>query len=187
MSQITAGNTTISLVRGDITEQDTDVVVNAANTSLLGGGGVDGAIHKAGGPQILEECRQIRAAQGGCKTGEAVMTTAGQMKASKVVHTVGPVWAGGSKGEYILLERAYDNSLNLVRKAKLKTVAFPSISTGAYRFPTEQAALVALGTMVRFARKHEGALDEIRLVLFSDTDLSVYRKALDEVQQTMMG
>lgn len=184
---IKIGGTTIRLVQGDITEQEVDALVNAANTSLLGGGGVDGAIHRAGGPEILAECRAIRAAQGGCAPGEAVLTTAGRLKARKVIHAVGPVWSGGARGENTLLERAYTNSMALACEEGLRTVAFPSISTGAYRFPIDQAALIALGTMVRFVRQEPEAFDELRLVLFTDPDLHVYARLLDELERTMLG
>lgn len=184
---IEIGNTTLRLVRGDITEQSVDAIVNAANSSLLGGGGVDGAIHKAGGPSILEECQAIRAAQGGCIPGEAVITTAGALPAQKVIHTVGPVWSGGARGENFTLERAYTNSLALARREGLRSVAFPSISTGAYKFPTAQAALIAINTLVREIKASPEAFDEVSMVLFSDTDHQIYAKALTEVEDTMLG
>lgn len=184
---IELGQTTLRLVRGDITEQSVDAIVNAANSSLLGGGGVDGAIHRRGGPTILEECRAIRTARGGCQPGEAVMTTAGALPAQKVIHTVGPVWSGGAHGENFTLERAYTNSLALARREGLRSVAFPSISTGAYKFPASQAALIALNTLVREIKGAPEAFDEVRLVLFSDTDHQIYAKALIEVTDTMLG
>ncbi len=133
----------VVLKRGDITEEVVDVIVNAANSSLLGGGGVDGAIHRSGGPAILEECRKIRARQGGCPTGEAVITGAGQLGARHVVHTVGPVWRGGKEGEPDLLRSAYRNSLSLAAEHGARTIALPSISTGVYGYPVEKAARVA--------------------------------------------
>ncbi len=187
MPEITIGATVVRLVQGDITGQRVDAIVNAANSSLLGGGGVDGASHRAGGPEILAECRQIVARQGGCKTGHAVITTAGALAAQKVIHTVGPVWTGGTRGENVGLESAYERSLGLAREHGLRSVAFPSISTGAYRFPIDQAALIALNTVVRFVRQHADALDEVRFVLFTEADLAVYARALDEVRDTMLG
>lgn len=181
------GNTKLALVQGDITTQSVDVIVNAANSSLLGGGGVDGAIHKAGGPSILEACREIRAASGECAPGDAVITTAGDLPAQRVVHTVGPVWKGGHKGEFVILEHAYANSLKLARKEGLRTVAFPSISTGAYRFPIDRAAFVALQTIQRCARKYKDDFDEVRMVLFSAEDFDVYARTLADVRDTMMG
>ena len=133
----------LRVVQGDITKLDTTAVVNAANTSLLGGGGVDEAIHRAGGPQILEECRQIRAHQGGCKVGEAVITSGGRLPARHVIHTVGPVWNGGHKGEPELLANCYRNSLRLALDHQLKSVAFPGISTGIYHYPKQAAASLA--------------------------------------------
>ena len=175
------GSTRIVLKRGDITEEEVDVIVNAANSGLLGGGGVDGAIHRAGGPAILEECRAIRARQGGCPTGEAVITTAGRLKARHVVHTVGPVWQGGAGGEAELLRNAYRNSLALAASHGAGTIAFPSISTGVYGYPVERAAPVALGAA------HDWALEcsdfaVIRFVLFSDRDLAVYRRVLESLE-----
>src|SRR6476661_6881709 len=133
----------LEVVKGDITKISVDVIVNAANTSLLGGGGVDGAIHRAGGPAILEDCRKIIAKQGGCKTGEAVITTAGNLPAKFVIHTVGPVWNGGNKNEATLLENCYRNALKLAVENNCKTIAFPNISTGIYGFPKDKAAVIS--------------------------------------------
>jgi len=169
----------ITLMQGDITRQDTEAIVNAANSSLMGGGGVDGAIHRAGGPDILEECKQIVAKQGRLPTGEAVITTAGRMKARYVIHTVGPVWSGGDRNEEQLLRNAYWNSLQVAIENHIKTVSFPSISTGAYRFPIDRAAQIALETVRAFLREHP--LDEIRFVLFSESDLAVYQAAAGEI------
>jgi len=171
----------IVLVQGDITQQDADAIVNAANSSLLGGGGVDGAIHRAGGPAILEECKRIVAEQGGCATGQAVMTTGGRLKARQVIHTVGPVWQGGRGDEDRLLAEAYQSSLRLAAERGLKTVAFPSISTGAYRFPIERAARIALRAVREFARQPT-SLEEVRFVLFTAGDLEVYRGRLAELE-----
>lgn len=169
------GTTEVLLKRGDITREAVDVIVNAANSGLLGGGGVDGAIHRAGGPEILAECQKIRERQGGCPTGEAVVTGAGRLPARYVVHTVGPVWRGGGGGEPGLLRSAYLNSLKLAAENGAKTIAFPSISTGVYGYPVEEAAEIALGVAREWAEEHDG-LGEIRFILFSDDDLATYEK-----------
>ncbi|HEX6940653.1 MAG TPA: O-acetyl-ADP-ribose deacetylase [Longimicrobiales bacterium] len=183
MDSVTIGTTRVVLVQGDITEQDTDAVVNAANSSLMGGGGVDGAIHRRGGPAILEACRAIRRTRypDGLPTGEAVVTTAGDLPARRVIHTVGPVWRGGSRGEPEQLAAAYRNSLERAREEGLRTIAFPSISTGAYGYPTDRAAEVALRAVVDSIEAHPQAFDEIRFVLFSRADLETYRDALARV------
>ncbi len=170
------GATTIELLRGDITRVSVDAIVNAANTSLLGGGGVDGAIHRAGGPSILEECRRI----GGCRTGEAVITTAGNLQARYVIHTVGPVWQGGNHGEPGLLADAYRNSLRLAEERGLTSIAFPAISTGVYGYPVQAAARIALEVTVG-RLGNEGSLRRVLFVLFSEPDLDVYRRTLAEV------
>ena len=172
------GKTKLNLIQGDITLQETEAIVNAANTSLLGGGGVDGAIHRAGGPKILEECREIRAKQDGCPTGEAVITSGGNMKTKYVIHTVGPVWSGGGRNEEQLLRNAYYNSLKIAKERSIKSVSFPSISTGVYRFPIDKAARIALNTIKEFVQEHNFV--EIRFVLFSERDLKVYDEALRE-------
>ncbi len=177
--ETTIGKTKLSLIQGDITLQDTDAIVNAANTGLLGGGGVDGAIHRAGGTKILEECKKIRAKQGGCPTGEAVITSGGDMKTKYVVHTVGPVWSGGSHNEEQLLRNAYYNSLKIAKEKGIKSVSFPSISTGVYRFPIDRAARIALKAVKESIQEHSFA--EVRFVLFSERDLKVYEGALKEV------
>lgn len=170
------------LVRGDITEQDTDAIVNAANSSLLGGGGVDGAIHRAGGPDILEECRAIRARQGQCRPGQAVITSGGKLKAKWVIHTVGPIWRGGNFNEAETLASAYWTSLQLAFEAGARTVSFPSISTGAYGYPIPQAASVALGTVKKFLEQEESgpeganSFDELRFVLFGQDAYDQYRE-----------
>jgi O-acetyl-ADP-ribose deacetylase (regulator of RNase III) len=172
------GQATIELVRGDIVLQDTDAIVNAANTTLLGGGGVDGAIHRAGGPTILAECRRL----GGCATGDARITGAGRLRARHVIHAVGPVYRDGLRGEPGLLASAYRRSLELAAEAGLVSVAFPSISTGAYRFPVREAAGVALGAVSAFLVEREPAgLSLVRFVLFSDADLAVYGTVLRQM------
>ncbi|MFQ5669178.1 MAG: O-acetyl-ADP-ribose deacetylase [Acidobacteriota bacterium] len=162
---------------GDITREDADVIVNAANSGLLGGGGVDGAIHRAGGPAILRECRAIRAAAGKCPTGKAVITGAGNLPASHVVHAVGPRWHGGDRGEDQLLAEAYRSSLALAVKSRARSIAFPSISTGAYGFPIARAAPIALGVCREHLLQAAG-LNDIRFILFCAHDLEVYREAL---------
>lgn len=164
---------TLSLVEGDITKQDTDAIVNAANKSLRGGGGVDGAIHRAGGPKILEECKKI----GGCETGEAVITTGGNLKAKYVIHTVGPIYRDGQHNEPGLLENAYKNSLKLASSKGIKSIAFPSISTGAYGYPLEDAAEIALKTATSYLKERTD-IELIRFVLFGQKTCEVYEKVL---------
>jgi len=183
VDELEIGSARLRLVRGDITEQAVDAVVNAANSTLLGGGGVDGAIHRRGGPAILEECKRIRAERypDGLPAGAAVSTTAGALPASRVIHTVGPVWRGGGRGEPETLASAYRSSLDVAREEGLRTIAFPSISTGAYGYPVEKAARVALRTCADWIRAHPDAVDEVRFVLFSAADLDAYRAALAEL------
>ncbi len=169
------------LLQGDITEQSVDAIVNAANEELVGGGGVDEAIHRAGGPAISAECERLRSQQGGCPTGSAVMTTGGQMNVKAVIHTAGPVWDGGEAGEPESLEACYRNSMELARRHGLRTVAFPSISTGVYGYPVNEAAERALKTVKAMLAKHPESYDEVRFVLFSDDDLATYKKALDRI------
>ena len=162
----------IIIKKGDITLEDTDTIVNAANSSLMGGGGVDGAIHRAGGPKILEECKKIVAEIGRLPTGKAVITTAGRLKARFVIHTVGPIWQGGRDREEELLRSCYRESLLLVEKHGLKSIAFPSISTGAYRYPIVKASPIALKT-VRDTIK-DLKIEEVRFVLFTENDYTIY-------------
>jgi len=178
--EISVGRAKVVLIRGDITEQDADAIVNAANSSLMGGG--EGAIHRKGGPKILEECKRIRATEwpDGLPTGRAVITSGGNLKARYVIHTVGPVWRGGGKGEPELLREAYLNSLRLAASKGIRTVAFPSISTGAYGYPIREASRVALKAVKEFLEA-EGGLEEVRLVLFTDGDLRVYEEAAKEL------
>ncbi|MCG0278977.1 MAG: O-acetyl-ADP-ribose deacetylase [Thermanaeromonas sp.] len=179
--EITLGQTKLVLIQGDITVQDTEAIVNAANEGLRGGGGVDGAIHRAGGPTIAEECRRIREERGGCPTGQAVLTSGGQLKARYVIHAVGPVWSGGSRGEDELLASAYRSSLELAREHGIKSIAFPSLSTGAYRFPVDRAARIAMRTVVEYLESHPDTFTEIRFVLFSEPVLKSYEEALNEI------
>lgn len=167
----------ILLFKGDITKVEVDAVVNAANSSLLGGGGVDGAIHRAGGPAILEECRKIRARQGGCKVGEAVITTGGNLPAQYVIHTVGPVWNGGKKKEEELLASAYRNSLALAVEHEISTVAFPNISTGIYGFPKALAAPIAIDTVGAFLDGHP-SLQSVTFVCFDQENHTLYQDIL---------
>ncbi|MGV3540498.1 MAG: O-acetyl-ADP-ribose deacetylase [Rufibacter sp.] len=169
----------IQLIKGDITKVQADAIVNAANSSLLGGGGVDGAIHRAGGPAILEECHKIRARQGGCATGEAVITTGGNLPAHFVIHTVGPVWNGGHKGEPELLANCYRNSLNLAQAHGLKTMAFPNISTGVYGYPKDKAAQVAVQTVQEFLQENE-LPDQVIFVVFDEENLRLYEQLLQK-------
>ncbi|NWG11227.1 O-acetyl-ADP-ribose deacetylase [Candidatus Bathyarchaeota archaeon] len=176
------GKTRICLIQGDLTDMETDAIVNAANPSLMGGGGVDGAIHRKGGPKILEECKHIRATEwrNGLPTGKAVITSGGNLKARHVIHTVGPVWQGGNRGEPELLAEAYKNSLRLAVSEKLKTIAFPSISTGAYGYPIREASRIATETVKDFLEKVD-KLETVVFVLFSAHDFEIYRKVAKEV------
>jgi len=171
--KIKIGRSTLELVEGDITEQDTEAIVNAANETLHGGGGVDGAIHRAGGPRILEECHRI----GGCPTGEARLTTGGRLKARYVIHAVGPVYRDGHRREPELLASAYQSSLELASQKGIKTIAFPSISTGAYGFPTEAAAHIALRTVRRYLEGHP-EIEHVRFVLLGSLSYEIYDRAL---------
>lgn len=167
----------IQTVMGDITKvDDLEAIVNAANNSLLGGGGVDGAIHRAAGPELLAECRTLH----GCETGEAKITKAYRLPCKYVIHTVGPVWHGGKHGESSLLENAYRNSLQCTVDNGIKTLAFPSISTGVYRYPVEQAASIAVKTVRDFCVQNPGKIETVRFVLFSADALSAYDKAIGE-------
>jgi O-acetyl-ADP-ribose deacetylase (regulator of RNase III) len=175
------GGVLVRLLEGDITREPVDAVVNAANSSLMGGGGVDGAIHRAGGPEILAECRLVVERQGRLPAGEAVATTAGELPARRVIHTVGPIWRGGDSGEEETLVRAYRSSLAVARGEGLRTLAFPSISTGAYRYPLDKAARTALATLKDELEREPGSLTEVRFVLFSEGVLQAYAEAMDEV------
>lgn len=183
VGEMQMGDTKIEVLRGDITEQEVDAIVNAANSSLLGGGGVDGAIHARGGPTILEECRELRRTElpDGLPTGEAVITGAGDLPARHVIHTVGPIWHGGDAGEDDHLASAYRSSLERAREAGLRSIAFPAISTGAYGFPLERAADLALRTVRDYLEAYPDAFDLVRFVLFAADDLEVYQAMLDQI------
>ena len=168
----------IKVVRGDITRERTDAIVNAANCSLLGGGGVDGAIHRAAGPRLLDECRTL----GGCRTGEAKITGGYELPAKYVIHTPGPVWHGGRSGEDALLRSCYLSSLALASAHGCKTVAFPSISTGVYRFPLERAAGIAIAAVREYLAEHP-EIEEVRMVCFDGHTESCYRNALDGAEE----
>jgi len=175
----------LTLVRGDITTQAVDAIVNAANQGLVGGGGVDGAIHRAGGPAIMEECDRIRAERGGCPTGTAVVTTGGRLPSRIVIHTAGPRWRGGQAGEAALLRSCYRSCLELASTHDARVVAFPSISTGIYGYPVDSAARVAVSTVLAALDERPHDFDEIRFVLFSDADLAAYRSALTQAVGTV--
>lgn len=170
--------TRLLIIQGDITHQATDAIVNAANSSLMGGGGVDGAIHRAGGPAIIAECQEIVARQGQLPTGKAVITKGGNLKARFVIHTVGPVWHGGNHGEAKLLADAYRESLKTAAVHNLTSVSFPSISTGAYRYPIAEAAGIALKTVASFLIEHPSSIKEVVFVLFDAATLAVYQSTL---------
>ncbi len=165
----------IKLIQGDITKMTTDAIVNAANTSLLGGGGVDGAIHRAGGKQILDECVKIRNKQGGCNIGESVITTAGNLPSQYVIHTVGPVWNGDKEEKKELLANCYKNCLTVAENKKLKSIAFPNISTGIYHFPKEKAAAIAIEIIKSFSYNF---IEEVTFVCFDEENYKLYEKGL---------
>jgi O-acetyl-ADP-ribose deacetylase len=165
----------IEVFRGDITRVQADAIVNAANSSLMGGGGVDGAIHRAGGPSILEECRKIVARQGGCKTGEAVITTAGNLPSQFVIHTVGPVWKGGTNQEPEKLKSCYLSSLKLAAENKCRSIAFPNISTGVYGFPKALASKIAVAAVMDFLTEND-AIDKVIFVCFDEENFLLISK-----------
>jgi O-acetyl-ADP-ribose deacetylase (regulator of RNase III) len=172
----------ISVVEGDITKQKVDAVVNAANTTLLGGGGVDGAIHRAAGPELLEECRQL----GGCPTGQAKITRGYKLAAKWAIHTVGPVWRDGRRGEDDLLAGCYRSCFALAEQQGIRTIAFPSISTGAYGFPMERAARIAVAESVRFLERNR-SVEKVLLVCFGRAACEIHERALKEVQERVGG
>jgi O-acetyl-ADP-ribose deacetylase (regulator of RNase III) len=175
--QISVNNATLELVHGDITQQTIDAIVNAANPTLLGGGGVDGAIHRGAGPQLLEECRTL----GGCETGDAKITKGYNLKAKHVIHTVGPVYRRDGARAVELLSSAYRRSLEVASWNGLQSIAFPSISTGAYGYPLDEAAPIALGTVLDYMMDHP-EIDLVRFVLFDSKTLGTYEEALEKLQ-----
>jgi O-acetyl-ADP-ribose deacetylase (regulator of RNase III) len=179
--EVMVGQARLAVIQGDITEQATDAIVNAANSGLMGGGGVDGAIHRAGGSAILEECKQIVAKQGRLPTGQAVITTSGKLTAKHVIHTVGPIWRGGNSNEAALLESAYRESLKLAAAYKLTSVSFPSISTGAYGYPLAKAAGIALKTAAYFLSDQATSLKDVVFVLFDTRTYQAYAAALEAI------
>jgi O-acetyl-ADP-ribose deacetylase (regulator of RNase III) len=182
-TELKVGGARLLLTQGDITRQRVDAIVNAANSSLMGGGGVDGAIHRVGGPAILEDCKRIRETRGPLPAGQAVATTAGELPASRVIHTVGPVWHGGDRAEAETLADAYRSSIELAAQEGLRTLAFPSISTGAYGYPVDVAARVALRSVMLALREQAGLIDEVRFVLFDELTLAAYASALAEISE----
>jgi O-acetyl-ADP-ribose deacetylase (regulator of RNase III) len=174
------GNTLLKIIIGDITEQETEAIVNAANSGLLGGGGVDGAIHRAGGPQILADCKEILARQGPLPAGRAVITSGGRLKARYVIHTVGSVWSGGNGNEDEILRSAYRSSLTLANERGIRSISFPSISTGVYSFPVDRAARLALREVSDFVKNQPG-FEEVRFVLFSAPVLKEFEAAWEEI------
>lgn len=171
-------NTAIELIKEDITTIHADAIVNAANSSLLGGGGVDGAIHRKGGSQILEECKIIRNKQGGCKTGEAVYTTAGLLSAKYVIHTVGPIWNKNNTNNNQLLANCYYNSLNIAKDLQITSIAFPNISTGVYKFPKSEAAEIAINAVKSFLETENCQLKTVIFVCFDDENYKLYQEIL---------
>lgn len=171
-------NTKIEVMRGDITTMQVDAIVNAANSSLMGGGGVDGAIHAAGGPSILQECKAIREKQGGCATGDAVITGAGNMPSKHVIHTVGPVWHGGQQNEPQLLASCYCNSLQLAMDNHCKTIAFPNISTGIFGYPKDKAATIAINSTLDFLSHHPHTFEKVIFVCFDEENYRLYEEGL---------
>ena len=172
----------LQLLKGDITRISVDAIVNAANSQLAGGGGVDGAIHRAGGPEIMRELDEIRARIGRCATGGAVVTGAGQLPAKYVFHAVGPVYRDGNHGEPALLASCYFECLKLAAERDVKTISFPSISTGVYAYPIEEAADIAVRTVADWLRNHSGPLRVVKLVQFSETDHEVYRRHAEKLR-----
>jgi O-acetyl-ADP-ribose deacetylase (regulator of RNase III) len=176
--EVAIGKTKVRVIQGDITLQETDAIVNAANSGLMGGGGVDGAIHHAGGPAILNECREIISHIGRLDTGQAVITSGGNLAAKFVIHTVGPIWHGGDRGEPELLASAYRESLKVAAEHELISISFPSISTGVYRYPVRDAAKIALETIASFIQRYSTTIEEIIIVLYDSSTYSAYSEAI---------
>lgn len=170
----------IEAIRGDITKINfVEAIVNAANTSLLGGGGVDGAIHRAAGPELLKECKTLH----GCRTGEAKITKAYHLPCKYVIHTVGPIWHGGKHGEEALLASCYQNSLKIAMENKIRSIAFPSISTGVYHFPVQPAARIAIKTVKEFLQNHPGLINHVLWVLFDERTEQIYKMEIERIEQ----
>jgi O-acetyl-ADP-ribose deacetylase (regulator of RNase III) len=182
-SELVIAQTKISFIPGDITKQETDALVNAANPSLMGGGGVDGAIHRVGGKAILEACQEIVKRQGRLPTGKAVITTGGNLKAKYVIHTVGPIWYGGRNNEAKLLSSAYQECLKLATEYNLASISFPSISTGAYGYPTEEASKVAIKAVSSFLKQESTSIKAVVFVLFDYATYELYRSALEKISE----
>lgn len=181
IDETVVNKTKIQLIQGDITRQSTEAIVNAANSGLMGGGGVDGAIHRSGGPAIIEECKKIIARIGHLDAGKAVITGAGNLPAKYVIHTVGPIWRGGDKGESGLLTSSYRECMKLATAYKLKSISFPSISTGAYRYPLAEAASNALNTIITYLRDNPTPLEDIYFVLYDSNSLKIYSQQLSQI------
>ena len=169
----------ISIIKGDITQLEADAIVNAANESLLGGGGVDGAIHRAAGKELLDYCRTLN----GCRTGEAKITPGFNLKAQHIIHTVGPVWHGGKSNEAHLLSNCYTNSLRLATEHGCRSIIFPCISTGVYHFPKQEAAKIAIEAIIKLKKEHKSIMD-VTICVFDDENLTIYRKLLEERSKT---
>jgi len=170
----TIDQATIEVIQGDITQQETEAIVNAANKTLLGGGGVDGAIHRAAGAELLQECKTL----GGCRTGEAKITSGYNLKAKYVIHTVGPVYSGSEKDSQ-LLEACYFNSLRLAAEKGIKSISFPAISTGVYRYPVKEAANIAISTIIKFLKENK-EINSVKIILFSKESFEIHRAALEK-------
>jgi len=182
LEEVVIGSSKLNLIQGDITRQTTDAIVNAANSSLMGGGGVDGAVHRAGGPSIMQECREIIAKIGRLQSGKAVITRGGNLKARYVIHTVGPIWSGGDNNEAELLASAYRESLKLAIAYKLNSISFPSISTGVYRYPVDEAARIALSTTIAFLKEHPVPLQQVLFTLYDSRTFQIYSEMLRELK-----
>lgn len=184
MKTVTIGRTLISVLSGDITAWKGDIIVNAANSGLLGGNGVDGAIHRAGGPEIMEQCKEIRKLQGGCPPGHAVITGAGNLDVKHVIHTVGPIWEGGGRGEALTLAECYRSSLQLANEVDARTIAFPNISTGIYGYPKSLACAIALKAVSEFLLEDhlDNRIEQIDFVCFDEENADLYMRWLEKYE-----
>jgi len=183
--EVLVKETLVQLIQGDITKVEADAIVNAANSSLMGGGGVDGAIHRAGGKAILDECIKIRNQRGGCAVGEAVITTAGNLRAVYVIHTVGPVWNGGSNSEEAKLRNCYRNTLNLAESKNVESIALPNISTGIYKYPKDLAANIATEEVFKFVNNNDRTIKRILFVCFDEVNFDIYHSILKEKSKSL--